>query len=184
MTMRFFPGAASAAAVLLGVGCSNGAASSTAGDAGPGQQGVGDEAGSVGCGGQGDTYTANLVKPGALGVYTFTLVQATPAPPALDGNVWTLKVTDKTGASPDASQLVVYPFMPLMGHSSDQTPTIDANADGTFTVSDIYLFMPGYWTVTISVTEVPDAGAEPDAATHVPKTPTTVDNAIYSFCVN
>ena len=74
--------------------------------------------------------------------------------------------------------------MPLMGHSSDQTPTVAANADGTFTVSDIYLFMPGYWTVTISVTEAPDAGGEADAAGHVPKTPVTIDDAIYSFCVN
>src|ERR1700722_2157523 len=89
---------------------------------GPQDAGAGDGAGSVGCSGQGDTYTANLTKPGSNGVYTFTLVQATPAPPAEDGNVWTLEISDKNGASPPLSQVVVYPFMPLMGHGSDQTP--------------------------------------------------------------
>lgn len=143
------------------------------------QQGDGDDAGTVGCSGQGDTYTANLTKPGANGVYTFTLVQAVPAPPAEDGNVWTLKISDKNGASPPASQVVVYPFMPLMGHGSDQTPTVASNPDGTFTATDIYLFMPGYWTMTVKVAEPGDAGATLNPAT-VP----IVNEAAYSFCID
>jgi hypothetical protein len=175
-----------AAAVTAGIlaACTSGGAASSASDAGSVAQGAGDEAGTVGCGGQGDTYTANLAKPGASGVYTFTLVQAAPAPPDLNANVWTFKATDKTGTSPDLAQVVVYPFMPLMGHGSDQTPTVTANADGTFTATDIQFFMPGLWTVTLSVTEAVDAGAADDAAALPSKTPVTIDQVVYTFCVN
>jgi hypothetical protein len=136
------------------------------------------DSGVVGCSGTTDTYTANLVKAGTLGKYTFTLVSATPAPPDLNENVWKVKIADSNGASPDLSQVIAYPFMPLMGHSSDLTPTMAANADGTFTVSTLDFFMPGLWTVTLSVTDEPS----PDAG--LGETPATIDKAVYTFCVN
>ncbi len=136
------------------------------------------DSGVEGCDGQGDTYTANLAKPGTQGVYTFTLVQASPAPPALDANVWTLKITDKSGAPPALSQVAVTPFMPLMGHGSDQVPILSANADGTFAVQNVFLFMSGLWTVTVAVDATADAGAKASA------TPTVLDQAVYTFCVD
>jgi hypothetical protein len=177
MILRSFPtlsgavATAALAAVAITGACSGSGASST-GNTSAEQTGA-DGGGTVGCGGQGDTYSANLVKPGAQGLYTFTLTQATPAPPALNANAWTLKIADKSGAAPSLAQVVVYPFMPLMGHGSDQTATIAANADGTFAVTDIDLFMPGLWTVTLSVTASGDAGASP----------ATLDKAVYTFCV-
>jgi hypothetical protein len=179
MILRSFPvlcrrGATVLTLALSGLagGCSSSPAASSAGGAGAPEAGA-DGGGTVGCSGQGDTYTANLVKPGSLGVYTFTLAQASPAPPALNGNTWTLKIADKSGAAPSLAQVVVYPFMPLMGHGSDQTPTITANADGTFSATDVNLFMPGLWTVTTSVTATGDAGP----------TPATLDKAVYTFCI-
>ena len=179
MILRPFPAlcrrsAAVITLALLGLagGCSSSPAAANVGGAGAPEAGV-DGGGTVGCSGQGDTYTANLVKPGSLGVYTFTLTQASPAPPALNGNAWTLKIADKSGASPSLAQVVVYPFMPLMGHGSDQTPTITANADGTFSATDVDLFMPGLWTVTTSVVAAGDAGP----------TPATLDKAVYTFCI-
>ena len=114
------------------------------------------------------------------GVYTFTLVQAAPAPPDLNGNVWTIKIANKNGASPDPAQIAVYPYMPLMGHASDQTPTVTPSTGGTFTATDIDLFMPGYWTITLKVTEPEDAGPGglPGAI------PLIVDQAVYAFCIN
>jgi hypothetical protein len=169
--------ATSAALFAASVGCSSAAVPK-----GPGTTSTGDSspdaAGSVGCSGQGDTYSANLTKQGTLGVYTFTLVEAAPAPPAQYANVWTLKVTDKSGAPPGAAKVSVVPFMPLMGHGSDQVPTVTSNADGTFTVTDVYLFMQGLWTVTISVTEPTDGGSIPGA------TPVTLDKAVYTFCID
>jgi YtkA-like len=168
-----------AVAVLAG-GCSSSTANN-GGDAGVPAEGDGnDAAGAVGCTG-GQTYSANMTAPGSLGVYTFTLVQSSPAPPAQYTNTWTLKVTNASGASPSLAQLTVYPFMPLMGHGSDQVPTVTASADGTFNVADVYLFMPGLWTVTISVVDVPDAG---DDASAPALPPPTIDKAVYSFCID
>jgi hypothetical protein len=104
-------------------------------------------------------------------VYTFVLVSSAPAPPSQYANVWTLKITDASGGSPNVSDVSVSPYMPLMGHGSDQVPSLAANADGTFTVSDVYLFMTGLWAVTVSVSAPPDAG-------------TSGDSAVFSFCVN
>jgi hypothetical protein len=179
MISRYFP-TVSAAVLTAALCAASGACSSSPSSAAAGtstsEAGV-DGGGTVGCDGQGDTYTANLVKAGTEGVYTFTLAQATPAPPALNANVWTLKIADKSGASPSLAQVVVYPFMPLMGHGSDQTATIAANADGSFSVTDIDLFMPGLWTVTLSVTAAGDAGA-------TTATPLTLDKAVYTFCID
>jgi hypothetical protein len=163
------------ASVLPVAACSSSSASAS--NAPQGAAGAGDDAGTASCSGQGQTYTANLVVPGKNAVYTFTLVEASPAPPDLDGNKWTFTIADKTGAAPDVSRVAVYPFMPLMGHGSDQTPTVTANADGSFTATDVYLFMPGLWTITLEVTQ-PDAGAPVNGA------PLITDEAVYSFCVN
>jgi hypothetical protein len=161
------------------VACSSKSSSSTttSSDAG-GENGVGEDGGGVvSCSGQADTYVANLTEQGKLGKYTFTLVSATPAPPDLDGNTWAVTIKDATGASPALDQVQVLPFMPQMGHGSDQTPQLTANADGSFGVSDIYLFMDGLWTVTFTVTEPPaeDAGS---------KTPATIDQGVFTFCID
>ena len=154
--------------------CSSSGAPSGTGNTAAGQSGS-DGGGTVGCSGQGDTYSANLTKKGSAGAYTFTLVQSSPAPPAQYTNVWTLKVTDASGASPGASQLALEPFMPLMGHGSDQVPTVTANPDGTFEVKDVYLFMQGLWTVTVKVNAPSDGGLA---------APTTLDKAVYTFCID
>jgi hypothetical protein len=168
--------AAGFAAAVLVAGCSSSSATSSADTGGTSD----DAAGSVGCTG-GQTYTANMTAPGSNNVYTFTLIASTPAPPAQYTNTWTLKVVNASGVAPSLSQLTVYPFMPLMGHGSDQVPTVTANTDGTFTVTDVYLFMPGLWTVTISVMDVPDAG---DDASASPAIPITIDKAVYTFCID
>ncbi len=178
--VRLFARALSMAAPILAVACSSNAAT-------PVDAGSDGQAGNpVSCGTATDTYVANLVKPGERGKYTFTLVQGTPAPPALDGNAWTVKIVDASGASPTLAQLTVNPYMPQMGHGSDQTPVITSNADGTFTLANIYLFMPGLWTITLTVDALPapnDGGADADAGTTT-HPPVTLDDAVYTFCVN
>jgi hypothetical protein len=153
-------------------GCSS--SSQGAGATGPDDAAAADAA-VVGCTGQGDTYSANMEKPGKNGKYTFTLVQATPAPPGLDANTWTLKVVDGSGKAPAMSQVTAFPYMPKMGHGSSQVPQLAANPDGTFSVSDVYLFMDGLWQVTFTVT-----GPETDGGA----APTAIDSAVYTFCID
>jgi hypothetical protein len=164
-----------AASLLLVAGCSS--------SSGPANDSAMDS--SVGCGTEGQTYAANMLEPGTLGKYTFTLVDANPAPPSGGLNQWTVKITGATGTdpSPSATQLFACPFMPRMGHASDQTPQFAANADGTFTVSDIDLFMPGLWTVTFSVLSAPPAQGQQIECLSTPPT-SALDTGTFSFCTD
>jgi hypothetical protein len=170
-------GCAVAVVALAAVAACSSTSSSSTSTSTQGENSVGEDGGVVTCSGQADTYVANLTKQGELGKYTFTLVSAMPAPPDIDANTWTVTIKDATGASPSLDQISVLPFMPQMGHGSDQTPQVTANGDESFGVSDVYLFMNGLWTITFTVTEPPadDAGS---------KAPLIVDKGVFTFCID
>lgn len=100
-----------------------------------------------------DEYVAGISYVGAAG-YEIAIAAATPAPPDVGVNSWTLQVTDPQGAPVTDGTVVVTPFMPLHGHGT--TPeTFDAtsNGDGTWSVPDMDLFMPGLWELQVGVTD-------------------------------
>jgi len=111
-----------------------------------------------------DTYTANMTKASKSGAVKVTLVASDPAPPAIQTNKWTIKVTDANGAAIPGATIAVAPFMPDHGHPTSVKPVITANADGTYRIDPLYLFMPGVWRITISVGTGADAGATEDVA--------------------
>lgn len=82
-----------------------------------------------------------------------TLVEADPAPPARGTNVWKVTATDSAGAALRDATLTVTAFMPDHGHGTSVTPQIDSSGDGTWTVSQLTLFMPGVWRVAFAVTK-------------------------------
>jgi hypothetical protein len=111
-------------------------------------------------------YAPNMQVTGKTGVFTFVLVSSSPAPPADEQNTWVVQVLDANGQPVTGATLSsVTPTMPLMSHGTS-TPTIVANGDGTFNVSNVYLFMAGLWEVTMSA-----------------KNGTQVDSASFFFCV-
>ncbi len=120
-----------------------------------------------------EPYVPNMSQPGNAGVLTFTLVSASPAPPALgDGNLWTLKVVDANGQSvPDVTFSLIQTWMPDHGHGS--TPGVAmSNGDGTYAISNLYFFMPGLWQITFNAQLPSGADAAP-----------VTDSATFSFCV-
>jgi hypothetical protein len=140
-------------------GCSHSSSAGPA-DAAPAD----DAAQTVGCQDpRADTYTANLTKTGK--VYTFVLVSSDPAPPGIENNSWTVKVLDASGNAVAGTQLQVVPYMPDHRHGTT-VPTITAQPDGSFSVTQVNLFMPGLWQVTVTAT----AGA-------------TTDSAVFAFCI-
>jgi hypothetical protein len=98
----------------------------------------------------------------------FTLVEASPAPPARGDNHWTLRVTDASGAVKPHLALSVEPFMPDHGHGTGVKARVSAQPDGTYAVGPLNLFMPGVWRVTVFVSM--NAG-RPD------------DEAVFFFCI-
>jgi len=117
-----------------------------------------------------DTYVANLTKTGKGGT-TFVLVASDPAPPQRGMNKLTLRVADAKGNALAGALIYVKPFMPQHGHGSSQTPVVTDSGGGNYSIGNLYLFMPGLWTITItSHTGDPDAGG-------------SSDSAVFTFCI-
>ena len=113
-----------------------------------------------------DTYTPNLEKAGASGVYRFTLLSATPAPPIRGTNSWSLRVTDATGAVIQGATIEITPYMPDHGHGPSVKAAATEESDHSYTVTPLYFFMPGLWQVTFKAS-VADKS----------------DTAVFTFCV-
>lgn len=117
-----------------------------------------------------DVYTANLKKPGQLGVLTFTLVASDPAPPARGTNVLKLKI-DKDGA-PVTGDLAAKLTMPDHGHPTSVQPIVTFDAPtATYTINPAFLFMPGVWRLEFDSYEAAADAGPP------------LDNGVYYFCI-
>ena len=113
-----------------------------------------------------DSYSANLPKAGNSGTIQFVLVSAQPAPPGKGNNTWTLKLLDSSGAPIQNATIAIKTWMPMMRHGSSIAPRQTANADDTYSISNLYLTMAGIWQVTFAA----QSGSMKDAA-------------MYTFCV-
>lgn len=126
------------------------------------------DSGAIGCATdpRAQTYAPNMQRAGDGGALQFVLISADPGPPLRGNNTWKVKLLTSAGAPVTGATLDAAPFMPEHGHGPSVAPTTTANADGTFTVSDLDFFMPGLWRVTFTAT----AG-------------TVTDTASFFFCV-
>jgi hypothetical protein len=114
-----------------------------------------------------DAYQPNLTKQGASKALTFVLVSSSPAPPQINDNTWTIQVLGATGVSvSNATFSSIKTWMPDHGHGSPETPIATPNADGTYSVAPLDLFMNGLWQITFTA----QVGTVSDAAT-------------FSFCI-
>ncbi len=136
-----------------------------------------------------EAYAPGMKAMGSSGNFQVQLVsvsvensqgQEVQEPPAKGVNQWIVKVLDKSGNPvtgvtfppettspwPSGWPIGVLPYMPYHGHASSTWPTMTANADGTFTIDGVNLFMAGVWQVTFHV-----------------KANSETDSAVFGFCV-
>jgi YtkA-like len=107
-----------------------------------------------------DTYVANLAKASTSGSLKVTLVSSDPAPPSVGTNTWTIHVADAAGAPMSNAPISIASFMPDHGHGSSVKAVITPQADGNYSVTTLYLFMPGVWRVTFALPATDAAPAE------------------------
>lgn len=93
--------------------------------------------------------------------------KVTSEPPAKGTNVWTLEVDDATTSLPTDGLLInVTPRMPDHRHGT-KTVAVTPAGVGLYTVNPLYLYMVGYWEITLDLNAAPlgdgDAAA-PDSA--------------------
>jgi YtkA-like protein len=73
-----------------------------------------------------------------------------------------LVLTDpKTGAPVDDMQIVLVPWMPLMGHGADLVPTFNPMGKGRYVFTNVNLFMPGEWQLRFAFTGAVNCSAAP-----------------------
>lgn len=95
---------------------------------------------------------------GALQVAVFT----DPQPPVRGTVGVRLAVTDAAGAPVTGLTVEVVPWMNAMGHGSSVSPTVTARDGGVYELSNVYLFMPGQWTLRTTLTGSSSDHATPD----------------------
>jgi hypothetical protein len=116
-------------------------------------------------------YASGAMMVSASGAYTVTLVsvEAATNPPvttlAVGLNTFTVTVRDAGGGAPAGLAMTSEkPFMPKHNHGASTFPAVADQGDGTFVVSAINFFMPGYWELTLNLLPpgVGDGGAPAD----------------------
>lgn len=82
------------------------------------------------------------------------LVSASPSPPQRGAgdagmNTWQVRIT-VGGQAPAPETITVKTLMPDHGHGSPKVPVLTPNGDGTFAMTDLFLFMGGVWEISFA----------------------------------
>ena len=113
-------------------------------------------------------YQPGLSFASVAGTYTVKLLASVPGPPVKGNNTWTLEVDDAAGAPADGLAVSASGYMP--DHMHGTTPmVVTAAGAGTYTVAPVYLYMSGFWQVTVNL-----GGAAIDAGN---------DHAVIPMCI-
>jgi hypothetical protein len=94
-------------------------------------------------------YAANLERMFDPGAYKAVLTSADPAPPAKGDNTWTVRILDADGMPVDGLTITPSAIMPDHGHPPSVKPVATPAGDGAYSITPLYLFMAGYWEVTL-----------------------------------
>lgn len=97
-------------------------------------------------------YSAGMTQKSDDGSVQVKLVSADPAPPLRGMNTWQVQVQDGSGNPIDGATVSVDLYMPDHGHSSPTTPTVTAQSNGAYEISNLNFFMPGVWRARFTVT--------------------------------
>jgi YtkA-like protein len=130
-------------------------------------------------------YVKGMSVTSSAGAFTVKLLENTftdPAgthseAPAKGVNVWTIEVQDAATAAPvDGISMAVTPRMPDHAHGTRAVGITSLGA-GTYTLDPVYLYMAGFWQVSVEI-HVPPAGSDGDAGAGAS------DTAVFPICIS
>lgn len=98
-----------------------------------------------------DPWLLPLTKSTSGGGFRVSLLEGSPAPPAIGKNTWTLRVTNTSGQPVSGLSLSVHPYMPDHGHGTALPDVIAGTESGTYQIRAMDLFMAGVWQVEVSL---------------------------------
>jgi hypothetical protein len=149
------------------LGCSGGAASTD------GAGLTSDDASFVDCSKvtEAKPYAPGTIEKSSSGQISVELVENQPGPATANNppgtwvrgsNTWTIEVRDSADQPLGGLEIDAIPKMPVHNHGTSVTPLTREQGGGRYVISPLYLFMSGYWQVTLDVS--PPAS---DAATSI-----------------
>jgi hypothetical protein len=115
-------------------------------------------------------YAAGVSDPSSKGSFTATLVSSRPGypednrppgPEVKGVNTWSVSITDGSGAPVDGLTVDASPYMPDHRHGTTVTSVTTAQGGGSYQIAPLYLYMTGYWEVTLNITPPPTDGGAP-----------------------
>ena len=80
-------------------------------------------------------------------------------------HTWTLHVADSTGKPLDNATVAIDGGMPEHNHGMPTQPIVTPLGSGDYRAEGMKFQMPGWWTVTVTVTDTVGAAAQQDSAT-------------------
>jgi hypothetical protein len=90
-------------------------------------------------------------------------------------NTWDIQVRDLAGQAEGGLAIQAVPKMPDHGHGTSITPITTDEGGGQYLISPLYLYMGGYWQVTLNIhPPVSDGGAASQL---------TNDSAVFNVCI-
>ena len=110
-------------------------------------------------------YHAGMSATSQTGVFTVKLLTSSPGPPIKGQNDWMVEIDETATGLPLAGvDVTVSPFMPDHQHPTTRPVVVTPTGDGTYDFNPVYLFMPGYWEVRLTVSAPTVASGAPDEA--------------------
>jgi hypothetical protein len=95
---------------------------------------------------------AGLERTSTAGSFVAKLVTTDPDPPVKGNNTWTIEIDDATTAPVDGLAMKATPFMPDHNHGTSVKALVSPAGTGVYTITPLYLYMSGYWEVTVDIT--------------------------------
>ena len=128
-------------------------------------------------------YAPGTVVASADGAVKVTLVDNRPGaadannPPGnwvKGSNTWDVTVTDGAGQPLDGLDIETVPKMPDHMHGTSITPIATDEGQGQYQISPLYLYMGGYWRITLNLRSAVDSGTSFGVAG---------DSVVFNVCI-